>query len=507
MLISSIAFFILGTTKPFTDRSSYESRIIPIRETWGKSLEHLYFVMGTNAFDYYFLKQRCRLTGTYPEVKERPPSDFIDESNMKYQRGRRRKLIPRVKQVDSQNVTLEYVCNYGSNYKLMPEFEDRIKFSQELPATMKWIAPEATNKQLDVLMVHNCTGEYFGRGPTCRCQESMRYYNHHSRPGGKFEKVEWFAFIDDDLYVRPYSLLSLLQSRFATISGGPDMNMKEVVDWCHDPAVVISIRNTRTFEFSRRWNRTLHQCYGKGGFRGRFNWKDHGGTHALYIAMPAIMNRGATDLLRSAIDANGMTGLQSLWGGTHDMILALLNYMYTMPLFSVGQSYYTGFMYLEQPSTLGYKSDEHLFVHMVKNMKRTKKVKKKRNFNESSTDSEIVLPREAQTYTVPSMVTIEEAFEDNLVRVDGAARSIVAKEKRITDQGAFTYDQALLTQQTKQVMAKAMRQQKKFGVDAGELLISFPPTGVNQTIFAGKAKNLEKHFELFTFEDCAYTRN
>ena len=262
MLISSIAFFVLGTTKPFIDRSSFESRIIPIRETWGKSLEHLYFVMGTNAFDYYFLKQRCRLTGTYPEAKDKSPSDFIDEFNTKYQRGRR-KLIPRAKQVDSQNVTLEYVCNYGSYYKLMPEFEDRVAFSQELPSSMKWIAPEATNKRLDVLMVHNCTGEYFGRGPTCRCQESMRYYYHHSQPGKKFEKVEWFAFIDDDLYVRPYSLLSLLQSRFATVNGGPDMNMKEIVDWCHDPAVVISTRNTRTFEFSRRWNRTLHQCYGE----------------------------------------------------------------------------------------------------------------------------------------------------------------------------------------------------------------------------------------------------
>ena len=52
-----------------------------------------------------------------------------------------------------------------------------------------------------------------------------------------------------------------------------------------------------------------------------------------------------------------------------------------------------------------------------------------------------------------------------------------------------------------------MRRQKKLGVDAGELLITFPPTGVNQTIFAEKAKNLKKHFEPFRFEDCAYNKN
>jgi hypothetical protein len=53
----------------------------------------------------------------------------------------------------------------------------------------------------------NETGEYYGLGPTCRCQETMRYYYYLNDIHKSFD---WFIFMDDDIYIRPYSLLSFL---------------------------------------------------------------------------------------------------------------------------------------------------------------------------------------------------------------------------------------------------------------------------------------------------------
>lgn len=47
-------------------------------------------------------------------------------------------------------------------------------------------------------------------GPTCRCQEAMRYYSTSSPPQQDLASTDWFIFQDDDLYVQPFAFLSLL---------------------------------------------------------------------------------------------------------------------------------------------------------------------------------------------------------------------------------------------------------------------------------------------------------
>jgi hypothetical protein len=58
---------------------------------------------------------------------------------------------------------------------------------------------------VNILYTGNCTGEYFGIGPVCRCQEAMRFFNTHLA-----NLFEWFVFIDDDVFMRPVSLLTML---------------------------------------------------------------------------------------------------------------------------------------------------------------------------------------------------------------------------------------------------------------------------------------------------------
>ena len=67
-LFSTVAVFVLGTTRKFQRVSSFESRIRPIVETWGSLFPHLYFVFGTNVFDQTFLSESCQFISRYGDV-------------------------------------------------------------------------------------------------------------------------------------------------------------------------------------------------------------------------------------------------------------------------------------------------------------------------------------------------------------------------------------------------------------------------------------------------------
>lgn len=151
----NIAIFVLATTL----RNSIENRIVPISSTWGFQFEHLYFVMGTNQPDKDYLNDRCKL-------QEDP-------------HGRSLARAPPSSQADK---LFEYRCIPG-------------------------------NFPVNVLLTANCTGTYFGLGPTCRCEESMRFFWTASR----FSTVQWFMFIDDDVYIRPLPLMTMLSGFDSTI--------------------------------------------------------------------------------------------------------------------------------------------------------------------------------------------------------------------------------------------------------------------------------------------------
>jgi hypothetical protein len=151
----NIAIFLLATTL----RNSYENRIKPIMATWGADISHLYFVMGTNNADKPFLDKTCR---NKPHTR---PVGMVSTGPIK------------IRPLVVQGQMMEYDC-------------------------------PVPNSRINVLFTTNCTGTYFGRGPTCRCEESIRFFLYEKR----FQNVEWFMFIDDDLYIRPTPLMSFLRS-------------------------------------------------------------------------------------------------------------------------------------------------------------------------------------------------------------------------------------------------------------------------------------------------------
>lgn len=47
-----------------------------------------------------------------------------------------------------------------------------------------------------------------------------------------------------------------------------------------------------------------------------------------------ITCREALSYMYNSIELNGLTGLQSVWGGSHDALLGLLVWMYSIPTYS-----------------------------------------------------------------------------------------------------------------------------------------------------------------------------
>lgn len=285
-----VAIFVLGTTRTEPNRaalSSLSGRMLPLMQTWGGYFASIYFVFGTNQVDFDFVHSpACHPAATHS----------------------RRQLRASSPQVAGRNATELFSCRQDS-------------------------------VDLNVLFVGNCTGEYFGHGPVCRCQESLRYYltrQHHS----------WFAFMDDDLYLRPYSLLALLGS--VRDPGGDSVY------------ALVSSQAYRSFQFSSRW-RT------RGGL-GAFNCKVPS-AHNFPVAMPAFLPRATVETLRSALDSNGLTRLQETWGGSGDALLGMLLWMYEIPVLSFARAYTEAAIAANEWNMWPFNRTQIVAVHKVKNIR------------------------------------------------------------------------------------------------------------------------------------------
>lgn len=236
-----ISVIILATslevTKQGEQYSYFFRRALPMKTTWA-SLFDIELAFGTNVFDNEFLLAHCA--------------------------GLRRRLRVTAPQTPPRDAVESYECDEG----------------------------------LRVLYFANCTGEYMGLGPVCRCQEAIRYWQ-----SPRFQAYRWFAFMDDDVYLRPWPLVGLL-------SGFDDAK----------PAAFVGAHGNRGLALTRdRWKHCGELC------AFRFPW-----------AQPAILSRGAIESMRSMTDRSYMTEVQKIWFGTHDVILGLALWWWSIPILSLG---------------------------------------------------------------------------------------------------------------------------------------------------------------------------
>jgi hypothetical protein len=151
------------------------------------------------------------------------------------------------------------------------------------------------------------------------------------------EDMRWFAFMDDDVHLRPHSLVALLDA--VTVSGP-------------SRAVLVPSSKQPAFEFHKKrtpggaWeadpacsNSSIFNFgWIQPAFMTRYPLK-----YALYSASQMLhymhdysinIYREALSYMYNSIERDGLTGLQSVWGGTHDALLGLLVWMYGIPTYA-----------------------------------------------------------------------------------------------------------------------------------------------------------------------------
>ena len=402
--MDAFAIFILATSRNFQQISSFDSRIKPIAETWGSVFVHTYMVFGTNVFDATYLTSNCQLK--------------VSHGDSSSSSSRRRRLYASAPQTESVNRTDLYYCQQGL---------------------------------IKVLHVGNCTGEYFGMGPTCRCQEAMRYFMfNQQRP--LFADVKWFAFMDDDLYIRPYSLAAMTQRmethqlfRRHFLSDSSSMSISG-----SKGAVLVSTSVSRGFGFTKR--------FGMFDEKKQPNLNHTCRQHKFPICMPAIIHVSTMKSLSPAVSSNALTNLQTLWGGTHDALLGLLLWQYDIPVYSMSCCYKETKMTVERLNALTNPKvnrgpnvgipREVFIVHRVKNMRSGKKGE----------------------HAVPSQHDMARYFSD-------------------------VYNSS-------QPLHSTRKEQEEIGAVSVDRLIHMPVSTVGKTVFAPHAKKLTETYKIFYHTDC-----
>ena len=260
-LLQEIAVFVLGTTSYLHQASSYDARIIPIMKSWGGDLQHLYFVFGASRRDNAFMINRgCALSHT------------LDSAS--------------ADSVEDKSAIEKYGC---------PIYSGEIS--------------NVRRKEVSILRFMSCSSGYFGPGPTCRCEESLRYFQHY------LENLRWFIFQDDDVYLRPIPLQQMLSCVSQNTAA---------------PVAIVSAKFTRGLYFSKEWDRIDNKMCSYYQFP---------------YAQPAILNFEAVRALDSLVKCNGLSRLRNKWRGTHDHLLGLALWLYNIPVYSLAKIYFTDELY------------------------------------------------------------------------------------------------------------------------------------------------------------------
>lgn len=257
---NDVAVFILATTRTNgrykQDYPTYfESRIVPIRETWGQYFPQLYFVFGASKHDQNFLTQQCRSHAS-ADGKES------------------RRLAAGKSHVQLEDTRTLYSCPV---YELDSHYLSRVSSSNDTLRNPTINKQHSMLYDFNALWTGNCTGDYFGAGPTCRCQEAMRYFLHEP----SMQKNEWFIFMDDDILFRPFSLLSML-TELTNGVGGSTYSTKETAGTQGTKIALVAPTKHRGFEFSKRGikegSTEVHRCRNSSAYE-------------FPLAQPAIINR------------------------------------------------------------------------------------------------------------------------------------------------------------------------------------------------------------------------
>ena len=273
-VVSNITVFVLATTALF-------DRMEDIQKTWGSVFPHLFFVFGTNRIDNLFLTKR---------------GGCVESSIGKRLLLRHRRRLAKVYRAGQQTKPRDSLELYTCRLR--------------------------DGDLYNVLYAANCTGEYYGIGPTCRCQAAMRFFLLNANM--MFQYSQWFIFSDDDVYIRPFAVQKLLEY----------VNVNSPLN---EPIALVSVTTNEGFRFSHiaALKSNNNACCSDSNLFCRLKT-----TFEFGFAQPAFLNRNALMSMSHAVGSNALTRLQNVYGGSHDIILGLLIWMHQIKTFSFDKVYY-----------------------------------------------------------------------------------------------------------------------------------------------------------------------
>lgn len=297
LAFQDVAVFVLSTTYLL-------HRMEGISNTWGIMFPHLYFVLGTNKYDESFLLKNCR--DTKGETRRR----------LKARNGT---------QTSPRDVLMLYQCRYRRNQN---------------------------KKAFNAIYAGNCTGEYYGIGPTCRCQAAMRFFLAYARDS-MFKNSQWLLFLDDDVYLRPFAVKKVLE--LISLPTLPN----------HQPVVLVSDSLNTGFRFSQA---PALKNNGNACCNRRTPCKTP--IFEFGFAQPAFINRDALVLMGRAVERNGLTNLHALYGGSHDILLGLLVWMHQITVYSFKATFWSSELNTSELAQVSFDPQCNIMFHKVKRRRR-----------------------------------------------------------------------------------------------------------------------------------------
>ena len=343
-------------------------------------------------------------------------------------------------------------------------------------------------------------------------------------------------FLDDDMYVRPYALKSLLDgmvlkvNKANTLESNSNSNQQK-------PLVFQSSSLKNGFYFSKVWQKAgKHEWFPNHSFNSTSNKTEllfcaMPGIHTIAPAQPAIINRAAMSRMRASVDANGLTDLQKTWGGTHDYILGLLFWLHGLPLYAFKAYLHAAELQESksinklvqmrhrgdkqqrfQPSADHYQN--FIFFHKIQNFKRWGWDKSKKDFDfyqEGRIASHYDLAKllledifykiQANSKTYTAIPEIEAKYRNSARLRSNAAKPAALLQ---TSRAAVIERQEALGRMAAQTLEPMLAERAERdwyrGGDADPKI--GPLGGVLDTVFRDRARTLHTKYALFTPADC-----
>ena len=221
------------------------------------------------------------------------------------------------------------------------------------------------------------------------------------------------------------------------------------------------------------------------------------GVYDFPAAQPAFVNSAAMRVLRSALDANGLTELQKIWGGSHDVNLGMLFWLYRIPLLSFFDAYVSVEIENETPPPGTVDASKAIVFHKVRHYQKKQAGAKAGRSKVKAKGERAGMGTEKAAATAAAWVAgqhqIASILNESLLYPHPSSFSSSKSKSGSTSKRP---------QRSEIEFEKIRKWHFEIAAKGFEMLSPLLPSGVLNTSFADRARRLQQQFSVFLPRDC-----